>query len=203
MNDVDYVNLALNNLGAEQIVALEASDSAAAAMAVPIYQFTLEVLLASHSWRFATSRVQLSRLTTTPTDTRYPYEYALPVNTFRIIRTSIRGDDWMLYRNAESGYRVLCSASPAVWADITTISDSSLFPPHFQQALVAALTAALALPITRRAEVKQVMDAAAMAARAAAITHDWNEQPWPELDDGNAILDSRYGGSSSGTVEFE
>ena len=203
MNDVDFVNLALNNLGAEPIVALEASDSAAAAIAIPIYQFTLEVLLSTHPWRFATSRVQLSRLVTTPADVRFRYEYALPVNTFRVVRTSTTNDDWMLYRDPVSGYRRLYSSSASVFADIVTLPDSSLFPPHFQNALVAALTANLALPITRRAEVKQLMDAVAAAARGAAMTHDWNEQPWPTLDDGNAILDSRYGGVPGDTVEFE
>lgn len=204
MTDVDFVNLALNNLGAQQIAALERTDSASAAMAIPVYQHTLEVLLGSHSWRFATSRIPLSQIAdVAPADTGYAYQYALPNGAFRIVRTSTRNDDWIVYRDAESGYRRLYSNSRTVWADIVQMSDPSLFPPYFQAAFVAALTAGLALPITRRADVKQVMDAAARAAVAEAITHDWNEQPWPEMDDGDTLTNAKYGIGNGTAVEFE
>lgn len=194
--DVDFVNLALNNLGADQIVALSLEDSAQAAMAVPIYLFTLDALLSAHSWRFATTHVQLARLTTSPKDSRYKYEYALPNATLRIVKTNLRSDDYILYRDEESGYRRLYSNRTEVWADIVLKSDSSLFPPHFQIALVAALTAALALPITRRGDIKASMEQAAAVALATAIAQDWNEQPWPELDDGDWLVNAKYGGAT-------
>lgn len=198
-SDVDYVNLALNQLGARPIVALTPSDSQAAAIALPIYEFTVDNLLSKTSWRGATTRVTLSRLTTSPANTNFKYEYALPNGTLRIVRTDKRDDHWMLYRDMESGYKRLYSNREAVKADIVLRPDAALFPQHFQALLVAELAAALALPITRRADVKQAAEQAAVLARAEAVTTDWNEQPWPELDDGDTLTQAKYGGVA-GTV---
>lgn len=190
---VDYVNRALHLLGAGTISALTPEDSPNAATAVQLYEPTLHELLARHPWRFAATRVQLSQLTDAPANTDWSYQYALPVGTLRVVRTDVNAGSWMLYRDPAAGYRRLYSNESVVWADLVLEPDASLFPPHFQAVLVARLAAALALPITRRAEIAQAYDARAADAESAAITQDWNEQPWPELDDGNVLVHAKYG----------
>ena len=36
---------------------------------------------------------------------------------------------------------------------------------------------------------------------ATAIAQDWNEQPWPELDDGDWLVNAKYGGATVEDVE--
>lgn len=194
-SSVDYVNRALVMLGAETITALTLEDSPNAATAVDLYDPTLEQLLSEWPWRFATGRVQLSQIDDVdPIDTAWTYQYALPAVTLRIVRTDVTNGRWMLYRDPESGYRRLYSDEASVWADIVQVPDAALFPPHFQTALVASLAAQLAMPVTRKWDIAQTFEARAQRAISSAKAHDWNEQPWPEMDDACLLLNARFGG---------
>lgn len=192
-SSVQQVNRALTLLGAETISALTPEDSPAAAMAVDLYDPTVDELLAEFPWRFAVAREQLSKLTTTPANTNYTTEYALPADTLRIVRTSNDNDDWMLYRDFETGYRRLYSNSTTLWADLVRRPDPALFPAHFVEALVYRLASVLAMPITRRVDFMQAFAGMAAAALSKAKAIDWNEQPWPDMDDGNIIANARLG----------
>lgn len=191
---VDYVNRALSMLGAETIAALEYSDSANAATAKDLYDPTVNELLMEWPWRFAVGREQLSRLTTTPLNTDFEYEYALPADLLRIVTTDVDDGQWMLYRDPESGYRRLYANADSVKADIVRRPDDSLFPPHFQKALVHRLAMVLAMPVTRRPDFFNLYAGLAEAALGQAKAQDWNEQPWPEMDDGDLLIDARNGG---------
>lgn len=188
---VDYCNRALSLIGAETITALDMSESPNAATCVSLYEPTVDELLGEWPWRFAVGREQLSRLTTTPPDTRYAYEYALPADTLRIVRMDQPNADWMLYRDPASGYRRVYSNADSLLADLVRKPDPALFPAHFQKALVHRLAAVLAMPITRRPEFAQLYLGMAAASVSAAKAQDWNEQPWVEMDDGNIFANSR------------
>lgn len=190
---VEYVNRAILTLGGQPIAVLSPEDSPLAATAIDLYTATLEQLLAEFPWRFATTRMQLSKLTTSPADTNWQYEYALPAETLRVVRTDLRDGAWMLYRDQASGYRRLYSNESVVWADIVVQGDAALFPAHFQTALVARLCAALAMPVTRRIDIMQAFKAEAEREVSKACTQDFNEMPWQELEDGNLLADARFG----------
>lgn len=192
---VDYVNRALSLLGAETIDALTPEDSPNAATATELYPSTVDELLSEWPWRFATSREQLSRLVTTPAHPDYAYEYALPSDLLRIVRTDLDDGDWLLYRDAASGYRRLYANATSVKADMVRRPDPALFPPHFQKALVNRLAMVLAMPVTRRPDFFTLFAGLADRALSTAKTTDWNEQPWPEMDDGNMIINARNSGA--------
>lgn len=192
---VDYVNRALSMLGAETITALSYDDSPNAATAKDLYDSTVNELLMEWPWRFAVGREQLSRLTTTPLNADFEYEYALPTDLLRIVSTDIPGGSWMLYRDPESQYRRLYANADSVKADMVRRPNDSLFPPNFQRALVHRLAMVLAMPVTRRVDFLQVFAGMAAASLQQAKAQDWNEQPWPEMDDGNLLINARNGGA--------
>lgn len=191
---VELVNEALTRIGADTISSLEAEESPTAAIATSLYQPTVDRLLSEFPWRFATKRVQLSRLAAAPPDP-WTYQYALPAGTLRVIRTDQRRENFDLYRADDTGNRVLYSDRSEVWADVVvSIEDGGLFPAHFEEALVAKLAATLAMPITRRFDVREVFMAEAKVAVAKAKSQDWNEAPAREIDDGDSIITSMLSG---------
>jgi hypothetical protein len=194
-NAVDYVNRALSLLGAETITALDYADSPNAATAKDLYDPTVDELLMEWPWRFAVGRESLSKLTTTPLNTDFEYEYALPADLLRIVTTDVEDGQWMLYRDPESGYRRLYANQDGVKADMVRRPDDSLFPPHFQRALVHRLAMVLAMPVTRKPEFFSLYAGMAASAIQQAKAQDWNEQPWPEMDDGNLLINARNGGT--------
>jgi len=194
---VDYVNRALALLGAETITALSYDDSPNAATAKDLYDPTVDELLMEWPWRCAVGRESLSQLTTTPLNTDFEYEYALPSDLLRIVATDIPDGQWMLYRDPESGYRRLYANADSVMADMVRRPDDSLFPPHFQRALVHRLAMVLAMPVTRRADFFSLFASMAASSIQQAKAQDWNEQPWLEMDDGNLIINARNGNTGS------
>jgi hypothetical protein len=82
---------------------------------------------------------------------------------------------------------------PIVWADVIIRPTSQeYYPTHFQRAVVARLAKAFAMPVTRRTEFFSSFSQMAEVEVGRAKMQDWNEQPWPELDDGNLIAEARY-----------
>lgn len=197
---VEYVNRALHLLGAQPITALSLEDSPNAATAVALYQPAVDELLAEWPWRFATTRVQLSEVAEDlPGPTGWwTHQYAIPNDCLKIIRTDRQSGRWEIFAapgGVEGGgmQRRLYSDETLVWADMVRRIDPTLFPAHFQRALVNRLAAVLAMPVTRKWDIAQYFAQMADRVLAGSKAHDANEQPMGELDDGNLLADARYG----------
>lgn len=194
MAKLDFVNRALVMLGGETVAAVNDTDSPNGAAANLVYQPTLNELLAEYPWRFAVRRVQLTQQVAAPPNSVYKYQYALPANTLRVVDVAIDSGRWEFYRDAAGNERRLYADDTVVWADVIVqyTSDDFPYPAHFERALVARLAMALAMPVTRRVDFYRLYAAIADAEVSRAKTQDWNEQPWPEMDDGDLILAARY-----------
>lgn len=196
--DLDLVNRALMMLGGETISAMPASigaaDSPNAATAFLLYQPTVDELLAEYPWRFAVRRVQLDQPGGGgPPNSLYKYQYSLPANTLRVVNVDIAPGVWEIYRDASGDARRIYCDEPTAWADVIIRPTSQeYYPTHFQRAVVARLAKAFAMPVTRRTEFFSSFSQMAEVEVGRAKMQDWNEQPWPELDDGNLIAEARY-----------
>ena len=84
---VEICNLALQNIGANNISSLNESTTEAIECNLR-YNTARRALLNMHLWNFAVKRVQLSRETATPAF-NYNYQYALPADFLYMIMTSI------------------------------------------------------------------------------------------------------------------
>jgi len=189
---VDLVNRALSKLGAETIAVLSPEDSPQAAIAVDLAQPAIDELLSQHPWRFATQVRQLTRIAEDmPAGSPWAYQFAIPTDAARIVTTDNRR--WEIYAQPGGAERRLYSDSIEVWADVVLTIEPAMFPAYVAEAAVDLLASKLAMPITRRPDIATYWMQVAAVTMARAKTTDWNERPWPEITDGDWLVNARFG----------
>lgn len=180
---VSICNLALSNLGKENINAL--SDAGAEARACrQFYELTRDALLQAYPWRFAGKTQALAELDNDKLGA-WAYSYGKPNDCLKVrwIRPEYSETDPSPQTLQEElgnaydleGERLYCNLSPAFLRYTWKISDPTKFPPLFVDALSWALTVRLAMPLTR--DTKQRNDAYQLARqlRSEAEVADANE----------------------------
>lgn len=142
---VAICNLALSNIGKENITSLtEASTEARACR--QFYDHTLGTLLQAYPWRFAGKTVALAEVANDRAG-RWAHAYQRPSDCLKI--RSIGAGDY----DAEAGL-IYADASPAVLTYTAQIEDPSRFPPLFADALSWHLAVRLAMPMTRDPKIR-------------------------------------------------
>lgn len=167
---VDLCNVALGYLGDKATVSsLDPPEgSTQADHCARFYPIARDTLLDSHPWGFATTETSLGRLSAT--SSRWLYTYAAPSDMLRLLGIT----DNSLYRLAteeferatnESGKEViLCNAGSPIARYTYRVTDTTLFPPLFSQALAWHLASLLAGPITKGISGAQQAQRCAMLA---------------------------------------
>jgi hypothetical protein len=153
---VEICNRALTTyLGGGTITSL-AEDTPSAVQCNLHYEPTRIRLLEAFWWNFATKRAVLAELTND--SSVWGYRYAQPGDSLELrwvndsFETAItlkrlnENPDVDREINASSIY---CDIDTAVCEYTQDISDPTLFPPHFQDALAAQLASVIAMPITQ------------------------------------------------------
>ena len=87
VTDVDIVNRALLLLGEDQIASLS-EGTATARIAKEMYDHVVDDELASRPWRFAMTKLALSRLNETPIN-EWAYVFQLPADLLTAIRVDV------------------------------------------------------------------------------------------------------------------
>ena len=135
---------ALIKIGANPISSFE-EGTAESITANMLYQSTKDALLSLYNWSFATRQKQLSRLTYIPT-ADYQYAYALPHDFLCVISAGSsgrgRGLDYQIIER-----KLHTNSEDVILSYIFKVSEM-YFPPFFDQALIARLSAEFCLPLT-------------------------------------------------------
>lgn len=155
-DDVDLCSQAFTLLGLGRITSMTAENNKSR-IANQLYSTVINGLLASYPWRFATQKVELTRLLQTP-ETGYTYFFQLP--------PTIVGQPFVVYNSDDVGARpfkdwqifedMIATDATELWVDFRTLPLVSKFPGYFTQLAVYALAANFAMPATRD---KSKMDA--------------------------------------------
>ena len=144
LNDVALCSRALIRIGAAPITGFD-DGSAEAEIAGALYENTRDALLSAYTWSFASGQVALSQLTETPV-ADYAYAFGLPNDYLRAISagsaTRGRGMNYRIARGA------LHADSQNIVLTYVFRPDESEFPPYFDQALIARLSAEFTIPVT-------------------------------------------------------
>lgn len=136
-------NLALAHLGEASIAALDEDSTAGRACALQ-YAPTLEEVLRSHRWNFATARATLSRLEDDP-PFGWSVQWQLPADCLRVLELNgsdggdVVSEPWTI-----EGDKLLTHATTANVVYVRRITDVSLFDSLFVRALALKLAAVLA-----------------------------------------------------------
>ena len=183
---VSICNLALSNVGKENINSLDEASSEARACR-QFYPHVRDILLQVYPWSFAGKSKSLAEVTNDKQgDWLHAYDYPTDCLKVRWIRPvhSNGGSGLVAYRPngsdfeqpyAIEGGRIYCNISPAVLYYTVRETDPSRYPAMFIEALAWNLAVRLALPMTRDPKVRADAYQLAMQAQNAAAMVDANE----------------------------
>lgn len=154
-SEVGICNSALMKIGATTITSLtEGSKNANACNEQ--YAKLRDDLLRSHTWNFATKRVKLAQLASTPTF-EFDFEYQLPADWLRTVAVydNSAGTGVVPYRI--EGLSLLADATEAWLRYVRRVDDPNDMPADFRQTLSALLARELAVPIAQSNTLHQMM----------------------------------------------
>jgi hypothetical protein len=147
-SETDVANVALRLVGGTRITSFTQATPNANAIN-DIYSEIRDTLL-EYPWNFATQRVELAQLTTTPSF-RFDYAYALPSDW--IYTVSVHDNDGGFgtidFREEQlAGQKVLSTDSTAIYLTyVKRETNPNLMPPSFRIALSSSLARNLAITI--------------------------------------------------------
>ncbi|HOO81079.1 MAG TPA: hypothetical protein PK513_01075 [Alphaproteobacteria bacterium] len=144
LNDVALASRALIRIGAAPITSFD-DGTAESEIAGALYAPVRDGLLSAYPWTFATGQVALTQLSTAPI-ADYSFAFGLPNDYLRAISagTGTKGRG-LNYRIANGALHTNASA---VVLTYVFLPDESEFPPFFDQALIARLSAEFTIPVT-------------------------------------------------------
>lgn len=144
LNDIALASRALIRIGAAPITSFTDS-TAEAEIAGALYAPVRDALLSSYAWSFATGQVALTELQTPPV-ADFDKAFQLPNDYLTALSagTGTRGRG-LRYRIAQGALHT--NASEVVLTYIYR-PDEETFPPYFDQALIARLSAEFTIPVT-------------------------------------------------------
>jgi len=144
LNDVALASRALIRIGASPITSFD-DGSAESEIAGALFAPVRDALLSAYPWTFASGQIALTQLLTDPI-VDYSYAFALPNDYLRAISagtgTKGRGLNYRIARGA------LHTNAQSVILTYIFRPDEAEFPPYFDQALIAKLSAEFTIPVT-------------------------------------------------------
>ena len=146
LTDLQLCSKALILCGANTISSFD-EGTVEAEIAGTLYASTRDALLSAHRWQFCTAQHRLNKRADRPV-ADYRFAYQLPNDFLAVISLG----DAARPQGAGATYRIM---EARIETDLdgailtyTFRADERRYPPYFSQALISALAAAFALPIT-------------------------------------------------------
>lgn len=153
--EVSICNSALIKLGADQITSLS-DESKEAVLCNAQYAKIRDMLLYSHPWNFATTRVEL---TTNANESAWGglNEFELPADYLRVIDLDFQ--NYPDYEWYVEGGLLYVSADTVNIKYIAQVTDPTLFSAGFVELLAMALANEISYALTQSATIKQGIQA--------------------------------------------
>ena len=144
LNDVALCSRALIRIGAVPITSFN-DGTAESEIAGALFASTRDALLSAYRWSFASGQLALTQLASDPV-ADYNFAFGLPNDFLRAVSagtgTKGRGLNYRIARGA------LHTNASAVVLTYIFRPDEAEFPPYFDQALIARLSAEFTIPVT-------------------------------------------------------
>lgn len=180
---VSICNLALSNLGKDNIQAL--TDKGAEARACrQFYDHTRDTLLQIYPWRFAGKTTSLAEITNDKPG-QWAHAYDIPNDRLEVrwVRPQYSEIDpcpktlqeELSYPYDIEGQTLYCNLSPAFLRYTFRLTDVSRYSPMFIEALSWHLATRFAMPLTRDPKVRADAYQMALATQGTAEVMDANE----------------------------
>jgi len=177
---------ALIRLGAAPITSF-ADGTAESEIAGALFGPVRDALLSSYPWTFASGQASLTKLSTSPV-ADYQNAFALPNDYLRIVSAGAGGRGRGLHYRIARG--ALHTDSEQVILSYIFRPQEEEFPPYFDMALIARLSAELCIPITENTARYSLMMGAAQQEFARARQID-AQQDSPNRIESFSLMDVR------------
>ena len=191
---IDIVNLALRELGENAIESFDESD--VSELADGHYDLVRDFMLLENPWNWLQRRVELVRTDLASPPGEPPQSSTEPESAARALRRGSFSTEFRIPLTSivQAVYPTQTEATPdsfnwrrqgefvyasrdRLFADVTTLSSEPTFQRLFVNALVLAVGARLAIPITEDAEIAADLERKAARALRAAKRVDAQSQP--------------------------
>lgn len=180
---VDICNLGLAHIGnAANVQAIDPPDgSVEAEHCARFYPMARDVVLESHTWRFATKRIALALLDTDELPGSWQFAYALPNLCLRPVSVLMPGatsdtdtQDFVV-EALQNGVQVIyTNTEEATLRYVARITDTAKFTPLVVQSMSRLLASYLAGPITKDPKLIEAQYKLYVAENALAKAADAN-----------------------------
>jgi len=141
-SEVKVANMALTDLGADRILALD-ENSENARKVNAIFDLVRDSVLRSHPWNFAVQRLEFNQTTNTPAF-GFDSEFQIPGNVLRILTPENRGyTEWV-----QEGDKILVNDTSFKARCIIRVTDPTKWDTIFITTFAARIAAELAYSIT-------------------------------------------------------
>lgn len=157
LSDIGLCARALIKIGAAPITSFE-DGSAESEIAGALFGQIRDALLSSYAWSFASGQVVLNRLEGAPL-ADYTYAYQLPNDFLRALSAG-QGSRGRGLNFRIAGNQLHSNASEVILSYIYR-PEEEVFPPYFDQALIARLAAEFTIPVTENTSRAESMMALA------------------------------------------
>lgn len=153
---VDLCNHALAAIGVSQFITDLTESSTEARVCLLKYGDTRDDCLAEYDWGFARRYVQLAATTFTP-PLNWTYAYAYPSDCVRILGFPVQSStdlpDYLLeferYVESDGTQLIAANLQTPTLAYIQRTDAVATWPTHFHSAVIYALAAEIAMPLTK------------------------------------------------------
>ncbi len=179
LSSIALCSRALLKLGAGSIASFD-EGTAEAEVAANLFGHVRDAMLSAHPWSFATGQTNLARLTAQPV-ADFAYAYQLPADFLRALSVGSgsrgRGAD---FRIAE---RRLHTNLPGIVLTYIFRPSEEEFPPFFDQALIARLSAEFSIPLTESTSRSEALNKLAEIEFGRAKTIDAQQDTPGQIED--------------------
>lgn len=153
LSDIGLSSRALIKIGASPITSFN-DGTAESEIAGALFPQIRDALLSAYAWSFATGQIALDQLQTAPI-ADYQYAYQLPNDFLRALSAGSGT------RGRGLNYRIAAGAlhtdAPDVVLTYIYRPEEEVFPPYFDQALIARLAAEFTIPVTENTSRSETM----------------------------------------------
>lgn len=148
-SQTEVVNIALTILGADLITSID-DPVKSAILASANWNTLLDATIRAYPWNFAIKNQVLSPESATPVDSEWTYQFTLPPECLRVLKTDLTDQDWVV-----EGRNLYANSDTVKLKFLQRVDDTNVWDACFTQAFAVRMAHLLSYPIVQSGALKQ------------------------------------------------
>lgn len=169
--NTQLANLALMNFGQYEVTDIDTDNSVQAKAVRAAWDLVRDDVMGSANWLFALKIATLTKLTTTPTGSRWGWHFTLPTDFLRVVWCNGRAaglDDCPAF--SIMGVHLVSNEETAVLEYVAKIEDTDLWDASFREMFSYALAEKIVPALSLSPDLAKAMASQKEAAALRALT---------------------------------